>query len=114
MRRTARISLLVEFDDKNFDDPDKELVLDMSNYTLFLDEQCQIIGEPTVEVDYAPRCALSNESMTQIVRRMEMGGSFAQAIGDAYARADSSNARKLEAEFWSLFMRFATTQDVPS
>ena len=50
-------------------------------------------------------------TMTQVDRMMLYGGSFANAIGKAWHRADDDNRRKLEEAFADLFQAYAEPRE---
>ena len=114
--KTARITLLVEFEDKAptgafFNGPafDGERAARMDIVpmprcaTLQSIPGAQIIGTPKVEIDKHHRCSMSKPQLNSAIRAMrERGGSFAQSLGHLLDMADNGNSEKLLDSFHDL------------
>lgn len=103
MRKTARISFFVEFDDErplisfeNLGDSEGQLVaLNV--------ERAVLIGTPRLDLHDHAVHSISFDEMNRVILNMaEYGGSFANALAEAFSHADMANTQKLTEEFWNL------------
>lgn len=107
MRKTARISFFVEFDDEqppisfeNVSDSEGQLV------TLNV-ERAVLIGTPRLDLHDRLVSSISFSEMNQVILNMaEYGGSFAQAMAEAFSHADQANTQRITEEFWNLICAY--------
>ena len=102
-RKTARITFLIEYEDKGHGPPDLSVhQLPVECGVLVRYGNPTIIGIPKMEVRDRPIHSLSNADIGNITGKMAMwGGTFARAFGQALYLADSRNVEKLTEEFWN-------------
>ncbi len=102
MRKTAHISLLVEFDDSNRADLSELVGLLIAGINLT--QEWTVIGTPRAVEHKRPICSVSHdEFMTTLHRMDELGGGFVQHLSETLAVADSANRQRLLDEFWNTF-----------
>ena len=107
--KTARITFLVELGDFNpfgshivTQDRDSTFAVRLEAFA-----GCQIIGEPTLEIDNYHRCSMSEDQFHAALRNMrELGGSFVRALAVTLVHADSGHREKLCDAFHDLIWSY--------
>lgn len=99
-RRTARISVIVEYDDA-LCDPNSHTMLKLRDLNAHK-EGLHVFGKPDVTVHGRPYLDVSGRQREQIFNAIqERGGGFVVQLSGLLARADSGNHRRLQEEFWN-------------
>jgi hypothetical protein len=109
MRKTARISFFVEYDDEHEDPmisfencndiPDRLVALNV--------EQALLIGTPRIDQHNWPVCSLSFAEVNRLIGVAQIhGGSFDKTLTYALGCADHENSQRITEEFWNLLCRY--------
>ena len=105
MRKTAHISLLVEFDDEGFNTLDAILETTVSDIDPA--EGFTVIGTPRAVEHKRPICSVSHDDFIRTLQAMEdRGGGFIRSMAATLSHADSANQRRLMDEFWNEFCKY--------
>lgn len=117
MRKTARISFVVEYDDEHetplvsFENlPDH-----LGNLVALNVENALLIGTPRIDHHAHPVTALSRDELIQICTSMlTFGGQFARSLSTALVHADADNTERIEEEFWNLLCKYRSMTCAPT
>lgn len=105
-RRTARIAMLVEFDDAFV------TANDLVGRFGCIDHRATIIGKPELVVDSVPRHSISYEVFEQILDKMwrGAGGRGDEALAHALRTMDPAAIEQLVQTFWNHLLVFAPAE----
>ena len=99
MRKTARVSFIVEYDEEDY----SQATAICADLNLNLPSTLKLYGDAVQIVQHTrPFLDLSAEERSTIYRGIEArGGSFMRVFKEVLTRADSVNMGRLNREFWN-------------